>query len=93
LVLAIDGAGRAAQTRSAPGRQEPVAHAAPAVDQPPFSESPIILALRHPCDVILSNYMQNFSSKPFTVLCSSLERLAQGVRQRHGFLDLPPRTC
>jgi tetratricopeptide (TPR) repeat protein len=43
-----------------------------------FPNAPIILALRHPCDVILSNYMQNFSSKPFTVLCSSLERLAQG---------------
>jgi hypothetical protein len=43
-----------------------------------FPHAPIILALRHPCDVILSNYMQNFSAKPFTVLCSSLERLAQG---------------
>ena len=43
-----------------------------------FPQAPIILALRHPCDVILSNYMQNFSAKPFTVLCSSLERLAQG---------------
>lgn len=43
-----------------------------------FPNAPIILALRHPCDVILSNYMQNFSAKPFTVLCSSLDRLAQG---------------
>lgn len=43
-----------------------------------FPNAPIILALRHPCDVILSNYMQNFSAKPFTVLCSSLERLAEG---------------
>jgi tetratricopeptide (TPR) repeat protein len=43
-----------------------------------FPNALIILALRHPCDVILSNYMQNFSAKPFTVLCSSLERLAQG---------------
>ncbi len=43
-----------------------------------FPNAQIILALRHPCDVILSNYMQNFSAKPFTVLCSSLERLAQG---------------
>lgn len=43
-----------------------------------FPEAPIILGLRHPCDVILSNYMQNFSAKPFTVLCSSLERLTQG---------------
>jgi len=43
-----------------------------------FPNAQIILALRHPCDVILSNYMQNFSAKPFTVLCSSLERLARG---------------
>jgi len=43
-----------------------------------FPNAPIILALRHPCDVVLSNYMQNFSAKPFTVLCSSLDRLARG---------------
>ena len=43
-----------------------------------FPNAQIILALRHPCDVLLSNYMQNFTAKPFTVLCSSLERLAQG---------------
>lgn len=43
-----------------------------------FPHAPIILALRHPCDVILSNYMQYFTSNAFAVLCSSLERLAQG---------------
>ena len=43
-----------------------------------FPNAQIILALRHPCDVLLSNYMQNFTAKPFTVLCSNLERLAQG---------------
>lgn len=43
-----------------------------------FPHAPIILALRHPCDVILSNYMQYFNSNMFAVLCSSLERLAQG---------------
>ena len=43
-----------------------------------FPDSPIILALRHPCDVILSCYMQNFRSPGFQVLCSSLERLARG---------------
>jgi hypothetical protein len=34
-------------------------------------------ALRHPCDVILSCYMQQFRSPAFMVLCSSLERLAK----------------
>ncbi|HEX3896946.1 MAG TPA: sulfotransferase [Rudaea sp.] len=43
-----------------------------------FPNAPIILALRHPCDVILSNYMQYFTSNSFAVLCSSLERLAHG---------------
>lgn len=43
-----------------------------------FPDAPIILALRHPCDVILSCYMQNFRSPGFQVLCSSLERLAGG---------------
>jgi tetratricopeptide (TPR) repeat protein len=43
-----------------------------------FPNAPIILALRHPCDVILSNYMQHFRSNAFAVLCSSLDRLAQG---------------
>jgi tetratricopeptide (TPR) repeat protein len=43
-----------------------------------FPDAPIILALRHPCDVILSCYMQNFRAAGFQVLCSSLERLARG---------------
>jgi tetratricopeptide (TPR) repeat protein len=43
-----------------------------------FPNAPIILALRHPCDVILSNHMQYFTSNSFAVLRSSLERLAQG---------------
>lgn len=43
-----------------------------------FPNAPIVLALRHPCDVILSNYMQHYNSNMFAVLCSNLERLAQG---------------
>jgi Flp pilus assembly protein TadD len=43
-----------------------------------FPRAPIILALRHPCDVILSNYMQHFNSNTFAVLSSSLRSLAQG---------------
>jgi Flp pilus assembly protein TadD len=41
-----------------------------------FPNARIILALRHPCDVMLSCYMQNFRSPAFMMLCSSLERLA-----------------
>ena len=43
-----------------------------------FPNAPIVLALRHPCDVILSNYMQHFNSNVFAVMCSSLPSLAQG---------------
>jgi tetratricopeptide (TPR) repeat protein len=43
-----------------------------------FPSSPIILALRHPCDVVLSCYMQNFSAPSFALLCSTLPRLSRG---------------
>lgn len=43
-----------------------------------FPDAPIILALRHPCDVVLSCYMQNFRAPGFQTLCSSLERLTGG---------------
>ena len=42
-----------------------------------FPDAKIILALRHPCDVMLSCYMQNFRSPAFMTLCSSIERLAR----------------
>ncbi|MEP7186768.1 MAG: sulfotransferase [Rhodanobacter sp.] len=43
-----------------------------------FPQARIILCLRHPCDVLLSCYMQSFRSPAFMVLCSSLQRLANG---------------
>ncbi|WP_284332672.1 tetratricopeptide repeat-containing sulfotransferase family protein [Dyella flagellata] len=43
-----------------------------------FPEARIILCLRHPCDVLMSCYMQSFRSPAFMVLCSSLQRLAHG---------------
>ncbi len=41
-----------------------------------FPEAKFILALRHPCDVLLSCYMQSFQSSTLAAACSSLERLA-----------------
>lgn len=41
-----------------------------------YPEARFILALRHPCDVILSCYMQNFRSAVLAAASSSLERLA-----------------
>lgn len=42
-----------------------------------FPEAKFILALRHPCDVMLSCYMQNFQSMVLTVACATLENLAR----------------
>jgi Flp pilus assembly protein TadD len=41
-----------------------------------FPQAKIILALRHPCDVVLSNYMQNYRSSVLASACSTLERTA-----------------
>lgn len=46
-----------------------------------FPEAKFILALRHPCDVILSCYMQNFRSSVLGAACASLERLAAAYVQ------------
>jgi Flp pilus assembly protein TadD len=52
-----------------------------------FPNSPIIFALRHPCDVVLSCYMQSFGAPAFMVLCSTLQRLARGyVNAMQGWL-------
>lgn len=42
-----------------------------------FPEARIVFALRHPCDVVLSNYMQNFRSSTLAAACSSLENTAK----------------
>lgn len=46
-----------------------------------FPDSKFILALRHPCDVILSCYMQNFRSSVLASAGSSLARLAAAYVQ------------
>ena len=46
-----------------------------------FPHARIIVCLRHPCDVLLSCYMQPFRSPAFMVMCSSLQRLADGYVQ------------
>ena len=43
-----------------------------------FPEARFILALRHPCDVLLSNYFQNFRSVVLGAICADLETLARG---------------
>jgi tetratricopeptide (TPR) repeat protein len=41
-----------------------------------FPEAKFVLAVRHPCDVILSCYMHSFRSSALAAACSNLERLA-----------------
>jgi tetratricopeptide (TPR) repeat protein len=50
-----------------------------------FPNAPIILAVRHPCDVILSCFMQHFRAPHFVMLCSSLQSLAEGYRRSFDF--------
>jgi Flp pilus assembly protein TadD len=46
-----------------------------------FPEARIVLCLRHPCDVLLSCYMQSFRSPAFRAMCSELPRLARGYAE------------
>lgn len=41
-----------------------------------FPRAKFILALRHPCDVILSCYLQHFRAAPMAAACRSLDHLA-----------------
>lgn len=42
-----------------------------------FPSARMVMLLRHPGDVLLSCYMQNFRSPAFALMCSNLTRLAQ----------------
>jgi tetratricopeptide (TPR) repeat protein len=57
-----------------------------------FPEAKFIFALRHPCDVLLSNYMQNFMATSLGAACENLETLAtayvESMRQWLYHLDL-----
>ena len=46
-----------------------------------FPNARILLTVRHPCDVILSCYMQHFRAPDFALLCRSIESLALGFRR------------
>ena len=46
-----------------------------------FPNAPIILAIRHPMDIILSCYTQHFSAPDWALLCADLGALASGYRK------------
>lgn len=50
-----------------------------------FPNAPIVLAIRHPYDVILSCYMQHFRAPDFAMLCSEMPSLTIGYRKTFDF--------
>jgi Sulfotransferase family len=50
-----------------------------------FPHAKILLAIRHPCDVILSCYMQHFRAPDFALLCRDIPTLAQAYRKTFDF--------
>lgn len=46
-----------------------------------FPNARVVLAVRHPLDVVLSCYMQHFRAPDFALLCSDVVPLAQGYRR------------
>jgi tetratricopeptide (TPR) repeat protein len=50
-----------------------------------FPNAPILLGVRHPCDVILSCYMQHFRAPEFALLCNSPLSLARGYQRTIDF--------
>ena len=50
-----------------------------------FPNAPILVGVRHPCDVILSCYMQQFRAPEFALLCNSPLSLARGYQRSIDF--------
>jgi Flp pilus assembly protein TadD len=50
-----------------------------------FPRAPLLLALRHPCDVLLSCYQQHFGAPEFALLCADLDQLAIGYDDAFSF--------
>jgi len=50
-----------------------------------FPHARILLTVRHPCDVVLSCFMQHFRAADFALLCRTLPGLAAGLRRTFDF--------
>lgn len=50
-----------------------------------FPNAKIILALRHPCDVVLSNYMQTFRTPAYVALTATIATTAKGYADTFDF--------
>lgn len=52
-----------------------------------FPNAKVIFAIRHPCDVILSCFMQHFRAPDFALLCKDIPTLAAAYRRIFEFWD------
>jgi tetratricopeptide (TPR) repeat protein len=50
-----------------------------------FPNAKVIFAIRHPCDVILSCFMQHFRAPDFAILCKDIGTLAAAYRRTFDF--------
>jgi tetratricopeptide (TPR) repeat protein len=50
-----------------------------------FPHAPILCLIRHPCDVALSCYMQQFRAPEFALLCNTLPSTCRGVQRTLSF--------
>ncbi len=50
-----------------------------------FPNAHIVVAIRHPCDVVMSCFMQHFRALEFVILCKDLPTLADGYRRSFDF--------
>jgi Flp pilus assembly protein TadD len=50
-----------------------------------FPNAKVIFAIRHPCDVVLSCFMQHFRAPDFAILCKDIATLAAAYRRTFDF--------
>jgi tetratricopeptide (TPR) repeat protein len=50
-----------------------------------FPNAHVLVAIRHPCDVVMSCFMQHFRALEFVILCKDLPTLADGYRRSFDF--------
>ena len=50
-----------------------------------FPNAKILLVIRHPCDVIVSCFMQHFRAPDFALLCTDIPTLARSYRKTYDF--------
>lgn len=50
-----------------------------------FPNASVIMAVRHPCDVLVSCYMQHFRAPDFALMCRTPESLANSIRRAFDF--------